>query len=447
VSARTAKRIHFVSLGCPKNRVDTEVMLGVLRAEGHELVASPEQAEVVVVNTCAFIGEAKQESVDAILEMAAHKQRGVERLVVTGCLSQRYPGELAADLPEVDAFLGSSDMMQIGEAVAGRSPRLQVAAEPRWLYDDVTPRAASLPGFTAYVKIAEGCDRPCAFCIIPKLRGAQRSRAPESVEREVRDLVARGCREVNLVAQDLTNYGRDLPAPATLAQLVRRLARVEGLRWLRLHYLYPSAVTDELVAVVAEEPTVVKYFDMPIQHIDDGVLKTMRRGHTARTIREALAKLRERVPGAVMRTTVIVGHPGESEEQFQRLCEFVRDFGFDRLGAFGYSHEEGTVSALLPRRVPAREIEWRRRELMRIQREVSKRKQRELVGRELEVLVEGVSDESEYLLQGRWWGQAPEIDGTVYLADGTAAPGEFVRARVTHTADYDLAATLAISQG
>jgi ribosomal protein S12 methylthiotransferase len=438
------KKIHFVSLGCPKNRVDTEVMLGVLRGEGHEIVAAPEEANVVVVNTCAFIGEAKQESVDAILEMAELKQRGVERLVVTGCLSQRYPQELAGDMPEVDSFLGSSDMMRIGDAVRGVAPRVAVETEPRWLYDDLTPRAASLPSYTAYVKIAEGCDRPCAFCIIPKLRGVQRSRSPESVEREVRELVARGCVEINLVAQDLTNYGSDLPDEPTLAQLVRRLAPVEGLRWLRLHYLYPSAVTDELLEVVAEEPAVVKYFDMPIQHIDDAVLKTMRRGHTSRTIRETLDKMRARVPGAVLRTTVIVGHPGESEAQFDSLCAFVEEFEFDRLGAFAYSHEEGTVSALLPRRVPQKEIERRRRHLMRLQRDISKRKHQALVGREIDVLVEGVSDESEYLLQGRWWGQAPEIDGSVYLSDGAAKAGELVRARVTHTADYDLAATLAL---
>ena len=439
-----AKKVHFVSLGCPKNRVDTEVMLGVLRGQGHEIVASPEGADVVVVNTCAFIGEAKQESVDAILEMAEYKQRGVERLVVTGCLSQRYPQELASDMPEVDSFLGSSDMMRIGDAVLGSAPRVAVETEPRWLYDELTPRAPSQPSYTAYVKIAEGCDRPCAFCIIPKLRGVQRSRTIESVEREVRDLVSRGCVEVNLVAQDLTNYGRDLADQPTLAQLIRRLAHVDGLRLLRLHYLYPSAVTDELLEVVAEEPAVVKYFDMPIQHVDDGVLKSMRRGHTSRTIRETLDKMRARVPDAIIRTTVIVGHPGETEPQFDALCNFVQEFQFDRLGAFAYSHEEGTVSALLPRRVPQKEIERRRRHLMRLQRDISKRKHAQLVGRELEVLVEGVSDESEYLLQGRWWGQAPEIDGAVYLSDGSAEAGSLVRARVVKTADYDLAATLAL---
>jgi ribosomal protein S12 methylthiotransferase len=439
-----AKKVHFVSLGCPKNRVDTEVMLGVLRQNGHEIVAAPEQADVVVVNTCAFIGEAKQESVDAILEMAEYKQKGVERLVVTGCLSQRYPQELANDMPEVDSFLGSSDMLRIGDAVLGHAPRVAVETEPRWLYDELTPRAPSLPSYTAYVKIAEGCDRPCAFCIIPKLRGVQRSRSVDSVEREVRDLVARGCVEVNLVAQDLTNYGHDLPEQPTLAQLVRRLAHIDGLRWLRLHYMYPSAVTDELLEVVAEEPAVVKYFDMPIQHIDDGVLKSMRRGHSSRVIRETLDKMRARVPGAILRTTVIAGHPGESEQQFDALCNFVQEFEFDRLGAFAYSHEEGTVSALLPKRVPQKEIERRRRHLMRLQREISKRKHEALVGRELDVLVEGVSDESEYLLQGRWWGQAPEIDGAVYLSDGEAAAGSLVRARVVKTADYDLAATLAL---
>jgi ribosomal protein S12 methylthiotransferase len=442
--------VHFVSLGCPKNRVDTEVMLGHTAEAGHQLVAAPEAADVIVVNTCGFIGEAKQESIDAILEMARHKQAGTcKRLVVAGCLSQRYPKELAAEMPEVDQFLGTDEVGAITKAITGTLERLSVTDTPAYLYDDASPRRRSQAPHTAYVKIAEGCDRPCAFCIIPKLRGPQRSRAPESVLREVRDLVAGGTREVCLVAQDLTTYGTDLPrepdAPR-LASLLRELAAVEGLGWIRLHYAYPSACTDELLDAIAGEARVASYLDVPIQHVDSGVLKAMRRGYGERQVRDLVARFRARVPGGTFRTTFIAGHPGETDAAFQRLCDFVREAELDHVGIFNFSREEGTVAALLPNRVPQREIDARRRELLRIQREVSKKKLRAMRGRALRVLVEGPSDESEYLLMGRHEGQAPEIDGQVYLslaADGAPpAAGTFVDARVTHSAEYDLAAEL-----
>ena len=439
--------VHFVSLGCPKNRVDTEVMLGHAGGAGHRLVAAPEEAEVIVVNTCGFIGEAKQESIDAILEMARHKEAGTcKRLVVAGCLVQRYPGELAAEMPEVDQFIGTDEVGGINDAIAGTSARVRVAETPRYLYDDLAPRTASGARHTAYVKIAEGCDRPCAFCIIPKLRGPQRSRDPESVVREARALAAAGTREICLVAQDLTTYGTDLPGRPTLASLLRALggADMDGLRWIRLHYAYPTACTDELLDAVAGEARVAKYLDVPVQHIDSGVLKAMRRGYGERQVRDLCARARARVPGLTLRTTFIVGHPGETDEAFARLCDFVREADLDRVGVFNFSREEGTVSALLPKRVPGKEIDARRRELLRIQREISKKKLRAQRGRLLDVLVEGTSDESEYLLMGRHEGQAPEIDGQVYLSLGDAAeppaPGSFVRARVTHSAEYDLAA-------
>jgi ribosomal protein S12 methylthiotransferase len=295
------------------------------------------------------------------------------------------------------------------------------------------------------VKIAEGCDRPCAFCIIPKLRGPQRSRSIEDIEAEVRGLVARGTRELNLVAQDLTKYGDDLEGEAAgpnLAQLLRRVARVPGVKWVRLHYAYPTAVTDELIEVMASEPAVVKYLDVPFQHVDDHVLKRMRRGHTSKALHALVEKLRARVPGLVLRTTFLVGHPGETDEAFERLVAFVKAARFERLGVFTFSKEEGTVSAMLPERVPAAVAKKRRTALMRAQREISKQQQKALVGKSLEVMVEGVSSESEYLLQGRWYGQAPEIDGVVYLTDGTARPGDIVRARVRKYADYDLAAEI-----
>jgi ribosomal protein S12 methylthiotransferase len=300
---------------------------------------------------------------------------------------------------------------------------------------------------TAYVKIAEGCDRPCAFCIIPKLRGPQRSRDPQSVVREARSLAAAGTREICLVAQDLTTYGRDLPGGRSegpnLAGLLAELAQVEELRWIRLHYAYPTAVTDELLDVMAREPRIAKYLDVPIQHYDDEVLKSMRRGHGSRAVRELVQRVRTRVPGATLRTTFIVGHPGETDEAFQRLCDFVREADLDRVGVFSYSNEEGTHAATLGNLVPEKVIEARRRELLRIQRGISKKKLRALRGAELDVLVEGKSDESEYVLMGRHEGQAPEIDGQVYLTltgEVTPRAGDFVRARVTHSAEYDLAA-------
>jgi ribosomal protein S12 methylthiotransferase len=446
--------VHFLSLGCPKNRVDTEVMLGHATGAGHQIVASPEAAEVIVVNTCGFIGEAKQESIDAILEMAQHKAAGsCQRLVVTGCLSQRYPQELSADMPEVDHFLGTDEVGLIAEAIAGRTGRIQVLETPRFLYDDLAPRQPSMARHTAYVKIAEGCDRPCAFCIIPKLRGPQRSRLPDSVRREIQTLAAAGTKEVCLVAQDLTTYGTDLDAGPdelpTLASLLADLAQIDGIRWLRLHYAYPSVCGDDLLDVIANHPRIAKYLDVPVQHVDTEVLKRMRRGYGERVVRDLVDRVRTRIPGATLRTTFIVGHPGETDDAFRRLCDFVKQAELDRVGVFSYSQEEGTVAALLPGRVPRKEAEARRRELLRIQRGVSKKKLRALRGRELEVLVEGASDESEYLLMGRHEGQAPEIDGQVYLSfaetsgDAAAPPaGTIVRARVTHSAEYDLAATI-----
>jgi ribosomal protein S12 methylthiotransferase len=442
--------VYFVSLGCPKNRVDTEVMLGLTDRAGYTIARAPEEADHIVVNTCGFIGEAKEESVDTILEMARYKIDGAcKNLVVTGCLTQRYAGDLARDMPEVDHFLGSGDVDKIVGAIKGKTPRDGVSLDPAYLYDDVTPRLQSLPAYTAYVKIAEGCDRPCSFCIIPKLRGGQRSRDAESIEREVRDLVGRGAFEINLVAQDLTTYGKDLDGELHLAALVRRLGKVEGLRWLRLHYAYPTATTDALLDAVAEEPRVAKYIDMPLQHIDDDVLKKMRRGHIGKTTRALVKKIRERIPGVTLRTTFIVGHPGETDDAFRRLADFVREAEFDRVGVFTYSNEDGTHAAKLADElglVSGKDMEKRRREIMRIQRKISRTKMKTQIGRELEVLVEGPSEESEYLMVGRHEGQAPEIDGSVFLAlgDDVKAPrtGDLVRARVTGYADYDLAATV-----
>jgi len=461
--APPGQRIYFVSLGCPKNQVDTELMLGQVQAAGHTLVDAAEGADVIVVNTCAFIDAAKEESVDTILEMAQHKRSGAQKLVVTGCLAQRYADELAKDIPEIDHILGSSDYPSIARALgarpAGRGgratgkaggsrrlPVIQVAETPSYIHDHDAPRVRIGARHSAYVKIAEGCDRPCAFCIIPKLRGPQRSRGIDDIVAEVRALGAEGVVEVNLIAQDLTRYGWDAgsspEARATLAQLLRALGRLDGVSWIRLHYTFPSAFDDELIDVIASEPKVVKYIDVPLQHISDAMLKRMRRGHSGRVTRELVTKLRARIDGLVLRTTFIVGHPGETAAEFDELCGFVAESRFDRAGAFTFSVEPGTVSAILPHRVDPEVSAERQQTLMEIQRQISRARHEAMVGRELDVLVEGVSSESDYLMEGRWYGQAPGIDGVTYLSDRQVAPGSLVRARVTQASDYDLAATL-----
>lgn len=461
------QRIYFVSLGCSKNQVDTELMLGQVAAAGHQLVDAADEADVIVVNTCAFIDAAKEESVDTILEMAEHKKgkKGAasRKLVVTGCLAQRHSEELAKEIPEIDHILGSADFPALARLLdqtakpAARSasqparkrrplPVIQVSETPEYIYDHEAPRTRIGHLHSAYVKVAEGCDRPCSFCIIPKLRGPQRSRSIEDIAAEVQQLGKQGVVEINLIAQDLTRYGWDAgtspESRATLAQLLRRLGKIDEIEWLRLHYTFPSAFDDELIDAIASEPKVVKYIDVPLQHISDAMLKRMRRGHTGRVSRELLGRLRSRIDNVVLRSTFIVGHPGETEAEFEELCEFVAEAKLDHAGAFTYSIESGTVSAMLPGRVDPEVAAERQAKLMEIQRQVSNAKNQARVGQEITVLVDGVSSESEYLLEGRWYGQAPGVDGVTYLADGTVPAGSLVRARVTQASDYDLAATL-----
>lgn len=441
-------------------------MLGLSQADDCRIIDDPAAAEVIVVNTCGFISAAKEESVDTILEMAQYKTDGrCQRLIVTGCLTQRYPDELAKEIPEIDHILGSGDVDKISSAIRGGDLRagshgtvtVDVAQTPTYLYDHTAPRPPTQQSFSRYVKIAEGCDRPCGFCIIPKLRGPQRSRAMDSIATEVRRLSLDGVVEVNLVAQDLTTYGTDLPydsdRPAsrpTLSNLLRLIGTpakgdAGALRWVRLHYAYPTAVTDELLDVMATSPLVAKYLDVPLQHADDRVLKLMRRGHVGKTVRALVERARARVPGIALRTTFIVGHPGETDAAFAALCDLVQEAKFEHLGVFCFSPEEGTSSADLAEAVPAKVAEQRRRALLRIQRQVSKASQRRVKGQHVEVLVEGASDESEYLLVGRHAQQAPEIDGRVYISLGPDAaelalqPGDVVMGRVTGSADYDLA--------
>jgi len=428
----------MATLGCPKNRVDSEVMLGTLGARGYTLVERPEDASVIVVNTCAFIGPAKQESVDTILELAELKKSGrCNTLVVTGCLSQRYGPELAREMPEVDHFLGTGAYVQIGDLLAAEAAPRQVIPDPDYVHDARTPKVNSSPKWTAYLKISEGCDNACAFCIIPTLRGAQRSRPIDDLVAEARTLAASGVRELNLVAQDLTAYGHDLPGRPQLHQLLEALCTVD-VRWIRLHYAYPRVFPDALIEVMAREPKIAKYLDMPLQHASDRLLRSMRRGRDSAFLVALLAKLRARIPGLTFRTSLIAGLPGESEEDFQLLKEFVRTQRFERMGCFQYSDEEGTAAYDFPDKVPQKVIERRWREVMAVQKRINREQNRELIGKRLEVLVEGPSPESEHLLVGRHEGQAPDIDGVVYINDGFGYPGEFVTVEVTEAHDYDL---------
>jgi ribosomal protein S12 methylthiotransferase len=432
----------MLTLGCPKNRVDSEVMLGTLAKKGYHLVDEAENAEVIVVNTCAFLKSAEAESVDNILELAELKKTGqCKTLVVTGCLVQRHGESLAKELPEVDHFLGTSAYYQIGDLLAAEATPRQVIPDPDYIATAAVPRLNSMPGYTAYLKISEGCDNKCSFCIIPTLRGLQRSRTIEDIVAEAHQLAKKGVRELNLVAQDLTAYGHDLPGRPKLHQLLKELVKVD-VRWIRLHYAYPRDFPDELIEVMANEPKIAKYLDMPLQHASDKLLRSMKRGRDVAFIKKLVHKIRERVPGLTFRTSLIAGLPGETEEDFELLKDFVKELRFERLGVFQYSDEPGTTAYEMDGKVPKRTIERRWREVMAMQKRISREQNKQLVGKRLEVLVEGVSPETDDLLVGRHQGQAPEIDGQVYLNDGFAYPGELVIVEVTEAHDYDLVAKI-----
>jgi ribosomal protein S12 methylthiotransferase len=435
-----ATPVYIHTLGCPKNRVDSEIMLGTLVEAGYRLVPDPARADVIVVNTCGFIESAKEESVEAIVALAEMKREGrCKKLVVAGCLTQRYHAELARELPEVDHFVGTGAYQDIARIVSDAQARRIVVPDPDFVHAASTPRVSSLPSHTAYLKIAEGCDNACAFCIIPKLRGPQRSRPVDDVVAEAEDLAARGTVELSLVAQDLTAYGQDLPGKVRLHHLLPELCKVDGIRWIRLHYAYPRDFPDALVDVIAREERIVKYLDMPLQHSSDRLLRAMKRGRDARFLRGLLARIRGRVPGIAIRTALIAGLPGETEEDFQDLLGFVEEQRFERLGVFTYSAEEGTPAAAMPGQVPEAVKRARYEALMTAQQAIAREHQRALVGRRLEVLVEGASEETEHLLAGRNSQQAPEIDGLTYVNEGVAYPGEIVTVEVTEAGDYDLA--------
>jgi ribosomal protein S12 methylthiotransferase len=443
------KKVGFVSLGCPKNLVDSEVMMGHLKQNGYQITSDPADAETVVVNTCGFIESAKQESIDAILEAARLKTEGrAKRLIVAGCLVERYRDELQAEMPEVDAFIGTN---QINDILTVTNPKTNTRSLPivqlgnqsaTYLYDESTPRVLATPSHYAFVKIAEGCDRPCAFCFIPQMRGHFRSRRFGSIVAEAHQLAEEGVKEIILVAQDSSRYGEDLGKQDALARLLRELARVDGIEWVRVMYTYPTHISDAFLDALAEESRAVKYLDMPLQHASQNVLKLMKRGGNRKSLERLIERVRKRVPGIAVRTTFISGFPGETENDFAELLGFVKDVEFDRVGVFTYSDEEGTPAFELPDKVSSRIAARRRTALMKEQRRISRRKNKARVGEVVRVLFEGESRESELLWQGRMETQAPDIDGCVLIndvPDGVLpAAGDFVNVEITAAHEYDL---------
>ena len=449
------KKVGFVSLGCPKNLVDSEVMMGHLKQSGYEITSQAADADTIVVNTCGFIDSAKKESIEAILEAARLKTEGhAKRLIVAGCLVERYRDELKAEMPEVDAFIGTN---QINDILTVCNPDTNTRSLPivqlgnqsaTYLYDESTPRVLATPSHYAFVKIAEGCDRPCAFCFIPQMRGHFRSRRFGSIVAEAHRLAEEGVKEIILVAQDSSRYGEDLGKPDALARLMRELARVDGIEWVRVMYTYPTHISDAFLDALAEEPRAVKYLDMPLQHASQNVLKLMKRGGNRKSLERLIERVRTRVPGIAVRTTFITGFPGETEEDFAELHGFVKSVEFDRVGVFTYSDEEGTPAFELPNKNPSRTAARRRTALMKEQARISRRKNRQRVGEVVRVLFEGESKESELLWQGRMETQAPDIDGCVLINDVPddvlPAPGDFVNVEITEAHEYDLIGRIAV---
>ena len=481
--AERPQKVGFVSLGCPKNLVDSEVMMGLLARSGAELTRRAEDADVIVVNTCSFIESAQQESINTILEMAAHKTGGrAKRLVVAGCLVERFRDQIRQDIPEVDAVVGTGELEKIlaatglapasgpsnspfvvlpsrpeGDArtAQGRFSRESWAREswtgaigdlPNYLYDDATPRILATPRYMAYIKIAEGCDHPCTFCIIPQLRGKFRSRRFESVIAEAERLAQSGVREITLIGQDTTCYGEDFGLKDGLALLLEKLAAINDLRWVRFLYAYPNKITGKLLDTIARHEKICSYMDVPLQHASASVLKRMKRGGGADVFLRSIAKMRGIVPGLTLRTSFIVGFPGETEQEFDELCDFVREAQFDWMGAFAYSDQDGAGAYALDKKLSPREIERRRKHLMGIQRQISKKNKKKLVGQEFDLLLEGESEETELLLEGRTPMHAPEIDGKVFVNDFPEEidpqPGQFYRCQITEAHDYDLVAKI-----
>jgi ribosomal protein S12 methylthiotransferase len=443
------KKVGFVSLGCPKNLVDSEVMMGTLAEAGYEITSNADEADTVVVNTCGFIESAKQESIDAILGATRLKGEGkAKRVVVAGCLVERYRDDLMNELPEVDAFIGTNEVTRILEAAEEKTnfrslPLLPIGNKTAtYLYDFDTPRYRATQSHTAFIKIAEGCDRPCAFCSIPSMRGSFRSRRFGSIIDEARNLAKQGVKEVVLIAQDSSRYGEDLGEVDALAALIRALGEIDGLDWVRVMYAYPTHISDAFLAAIAETPKAVKYLDMPLQHASRNVLKLMKRGGTRDSLERLIARVREKVPGITIRTTFITGFPGETDEDFEELMEFVRNCRFDNVGVFTYSEEEGTPAFDLPNKVDPKIAKRRRSRLMKEQAKISKQLNRSKIGHTFKVMFEGISQESDLLFQGRLEGQTQDIDGYILINDMPEGfephVGQLYDVRITEAHEYDL---------
>ena len=444
MNKETNNKLHFVSLGCPKNLVDSEIMLGQLMGQGYSVVEEPAHAETVVINTCGFIDSAKEESIQKILDMGELKEKGgLKKLVVTGCLVQRYKQELVKELPEVDFFIGSGEFQKIASIIDSKSKKKDHFYQPTYLQEDSVPRVNSEPFYRAYLKISEGCLKRCSFCAIPKIRGNLQSRSLSSIVSEAKLLVAGGVREIDIISHDFTDYGWDLrkknkQAKESPEELLKTLSSIESLDWIRLLYLYPDGITDKMIDLMREKPNLVPYFDMPLQHINDSMLKLMNRKMTSSEIKSILKKIRRKIPSAVIRTQFILGFPGETEEIFEELLDFIREQEFDRVGCFTYSPQSGTTGFKLKQTVSEKTKKERYDRLMDLQREISRKKHKNHVGKTLKVLVEGVSDQSDLLLQGRTSCQAPGIDGVVLINEGQAQVGEMVQVKITDSHDYDL---------
>jgi ribosomal protein S12 methylthiotransferase len=444
-------KVGFVSLGCPKNLVDSEVMMGILARAGYELTPRAGEADVLVVNTCSFIAPAQQESVQSILEMAEYKKFGrAQKLIVAGCMVERYRNEIREQIPEVDAVIGTGEVEKILAACEGdlsATAKAGAAEEsPSYLYHDATPRILSTPRHSAYIKINEGCDHPCTFCVIPQLRGKFRSRRFESVIREAQNLAAAGVREISLIGQDTTYYGEDLGIRDGLPLLLERLAQIDDLYWIRFLYCYPNRITPKLLDTIAAHPRLAKYLDIPLQHASRGVLARMKRGSNADAFLKMLDRIRAAIPGVSIRTSFIVGFPGETDAEFDELCGFVKAAQFDWMGVFAYSDEDAAKSHRLENKVDAKTIAARQKALMTLQKGISRRKLRSRVGERMQVLLEGPSDETEFVWEARHQGMAPDIDGKIYVtefagvneADDLPAPGTLATIEVTQSKDYDL---------
>ena len=440
-------KVHFISLGCPKNLVDSEIMAGTLMKDGYSVVADAEDADTVVVNTCGFIEDSKKESIQKILDMAELKGQGkIKKVVVAGCLTQRYKDDLVEGLPEADLFIGSGEFQNISKILKNHDQgekKKTFFNLPTYLQESTTPRVNSQPAHRAYLKISEGCMKRCAFCAIPLIRGNLQSRTMENIVNEAKLLAASGVKELIIISHDFTDYGWDLTrknpeAKESPVELLRQLANVDGIKWIRLLYLYPDGITPEMIDLIKNNDKFVKYFDMPLQHVNDGVLKRMNRKMTRKEITEALNLIRKEIPEAVIRTQFIVGFPGETEENFEELLGFIAEQQFDRVGCFQYSPEENTPGGKMDQQVDDETKQKRHDAVMQVQQNISREKHRAFIGKTLEVVVEGLSEETDLLLQGRMSQQAPEIDGVVLINDGQARVGQFVKVKITESMEYDL---------